>query len=139
MSKNSLILVLQKNKRIRFMYGCIDYLRQKSPLHILVADLRILACHIHPQSNFLPRFRSLTSNLFSDSLNVSLHLPQASIHKVIICLLHTRHICILNFFSKQLHHKTIGIHQEVNQSHSEYSIFVSPWLDIVFYDDDFLK
>lgn len=71
-------------------------------------------------SNVLTKFfRLLTSNFVSNSLNVSLHLPQTSIHKVIICLLHTRHICILNFFSKQLHHKTIGIHQEVNQSHSE--------------------
>ena len=31
----------QKTQIILLMYGCIDYLRQKSPLPILVADLRI--------------------------------------------------------------------------------------------------
>ena len=38
-----------------------------------------------------------------------------------------------------LHHQAIWIHQEIQKPHGEDAVLVSPWLDVIFYDDNLLE
>ena len=42
-------------------------------------------------------------------------------------------------FLSFLHPQTIWNHQKIYQSHGEDAVLVSPWLDVIFYDDNLLE